>query len=35
LSAIDTLKEKVRATNGEVDDKDFDKIMHTSGSKMG
>jgi hypothetical protein len=35
LKAIDTLKEKIRGTNGDIDDKEFDKIMMTDGSKMG
>ena len=29
------MKEKIRSTNGEVGDKDFDKIMMKEGSKSG
>ena len=35
MKAIDTLKEKIRGTNGDLEEKEFDKIMLSDGSKMG
>jgi hypothetical protein len=35
MEAINTLKDKIKKQGGDIDDKDFNKIMMSKGSKMG
>ena len=35
MAAIDELKEKIKTSGGEIESKDFDKIMLKTGSKEG
>ena len=35
MAAIDVLKDKIKAGNGDLEEKEFNKIMLSHGSKMG